>query len=98
MTGGGVVVDEGLAAGVPQATRSGTAMAAAVHQLLGFTWRAYNPGTGHSSSAIVRRMPHPSTDPIPTPERQGSMATPELVSLIIAVIAWIALLGTLSPD
>jgi hypothetical protein len=43
-------------------------------------------------------MPHPSADPIPPLERQGSMATPELVSLIIAVIAWIALLGTLSPD
>jgi len=26
------------------------------------------------------------------------MATPELVSLIIVVIAWIAVLGTLAPE
>jgi len=26
------------------------------------------------------------------------MATPELISLIIVVLAWIALLGTLAPD
>jgi len=26
------------------------------------------------------------------------MATPELVSLIIVVLAWIALLGSLAPD
>ena len=30
--------------------------------------------------------------------RQGGMATPELVSLIIVVIAWIVLLGGLAPD
>ena len=30
--------------------------------------------------------------------RQGSMATPELISLIVALIVWIVLLGTLSGD
>jgi hypothetical protein len=37
-------------------------------------------------------------DPIRVLRRQKGMATPELVSLIIAVIAWIALLGSLTPD
>jgi hypothetical protein len=43
-------------------------------------------------------LPHRRTDPIRDRQRQADMATPELVSLIIAVIAWIALLGSLSPD
>jgi hypothetical protein len=43
-------------------------------------------------------LPHCSADPIPVRRRHDGMATPELISLIVAVIAWIALLGTLSPD
>jgi hypothetical protein len=37
-------------------------------------------------------------DPIRPPQRQGGMPTPELVSLIVALVVWIVLLGTLSPD
>jgi hypothetical protein len=43
-------------------------------------------------------LPHRRTDPNRDWQRQADMATPELVSLIVAVIAWIALLGSLSPD
>jgi hypothetical protein len=38
------------------------------------------------------------TDPIELPRRQGSMPTPELISLIVALVVWIVLLGTLSTD
>jgi hypothetical protein len=38
------------------------------------------------------------TDPIRPSRRQGRMATPELISLIVALIVWIVLLGTISTD
>jgi hypothetical protein len=38
------------------------------------------------------------TDLIGLPWRQGSMPTPELISLIVALVAWIVLLGTFSAD
>jgi hypothetical protein len=39
------------------------------------------------------------TDPIRPPRRQGKMmASPELISLIVALIVWIVLLGTFSSD
>jgi hypothetical protein len=37
-------------------------------------------------------------DPIRRDRRQGRMATPELISLIVALIVWIVLLGTMSTD
>jgi hypothetical protein len=37
-------------------------------------------------------------DPSGTVARQGGMATPELISLIIALILWIALLGSMAPE
>jgi hypothetical protein len=37
-------------------------------------------------------------DPVPAPRRQGSTPTPELISLILALVLWIVLLGTLSTD
>jgi hypothetical protein len=39
-----------------------------------------------------------SGDPIRRDERQGRMATPELISLIVALIVWIVLLGSMSTD
>jgi hypothetical protein len=38
------------------------------------------------------------TDPIRPARRQRSMPTPELISLIVALVVWIVLLGTLSAD
>jgi hypothetical protein len=38
------------------------------------------------------------TDPIRPSRRQGSMPTPELISLIVALVVWIVLLGTMSTD
>jgi hypothetical protein len=38
------------------------------------------------------------TDPIRTTRRQGGMPNPELISLIVALVVWIVLLGTLSTD
>jgi hypothetical protein len=48
----------------------------------------------------IRRSPTDGfdTDPIRLHRRQGRMATPELISLIVALIVWIVLLGTLSAD
>jgi hypothetical protein len=48
----------------------------------------------------VRRSEAPDfdTDPIRPVLRQGNMPTPELISLIVALLVWIALLGTLSTD
>jgi len=48
----------------------------------------------------IRRSPTEGfdTDPIILPRRQGRMATPELISLIVALIVWIVLLGTFSAD
>jgi hypothetical protein len=37
-------------------------------------------------------------DPSLRPRRQGGMATPELISLIVALILRIALLGGMAPD
>jgi hypothetical protein len=50
------------------------------------------------SGGRLGQVPHGWVDPIRPARRQRGMATPELVSLIIAVVAWIALLGTFSPD
>jgi hypothetical protein len=37
-------------------------------------------------------------DPIRAPRRQGIVPTPELISLILALVLWIVLLGTMSTD
>lgn len=37
-------------------------------------------------------------DPSEGARRQVGMATPELISLIIALILWIALLGGMAPE
>jgi hypothetical protein len=37
-------------------------------------------------------------DPIRAPARQGGMPTPEVISLIIALVAWILLLRSFSVD
>jgi hypothetical protein len=37
------------------------------------------------------------TDPIRASRRQGAM-NPELISLIVAIVLWIFLLGTMSTD
>ena len=37
-------------------------------------------------------------DQIDGPRRQRGMPTPELISLIVALVVWIVLLGTLSTD
>jgi hypothetical protein len=44
------------------------------------------------------RLPHPGRDPIRVHRRQGCMAPPELISLIVAVIAWIVLLGSFTVE
>jgi hypothetical protein len=38
------------------------------------------------------------TDPIRPARRQRGMPTPELIWLIVALVVWIVLLGTLSTD
>jgi hypothetical protein len=38
------------------------------------------------------------TDPIRAARRQRGMPTPELISLIVALVVWIVLLGTFSTD
>jgi hypothetical protein len=38
------------------------------------------------------------TDPIRALRRQACMPTPELISLIVALVVWIVLLGTMSAD
>jgi hypothetical protein len=43
-------------------------------------------------------MSRPTADPSRAPRRQSGMETPELVSLIVVLLAWIVLLGTLAPD
>jgi hypothetical protein len=64
----------------------------------------------HTARQIVaveaRRMPHaparqvsrPIRDPSVLPRRQRGMATPELISLIVALVLWIALLGSMAPE
>jgi hypothetical protein len=37
-------------------------------------------------------------DPIGPRARHARMATPELLSLIVALVLWIGMLGTLTPD
>jgi hypothetical protein len=54
--------------------------------------------TATNVARAIRRMPGRARDPNPAIQRQGSMATPELISLIVAVIAWIVLLGAIAPD
>jgi hypothetical protein len=48
----------------------------------------------------IRRSPTDGfdTDPIRVHRRQGRMATPELISMIVALIVWIVLLGSMSTD
>jgi hypothetical protein len=43
-------------------------------------------------------MSRPGRDPKRSRRRHDRMATPELISLIVALVVWIALLGTLAPD
>jgi hypothetical protein len=43
-------------------------------------------------------VPHRRGDPIRVERRQGCMAPPELISLIVAVIAWIVLLGSFAVE
>jgi hypothetical protein len=43
-------------------------------------------------------MSCPRRDPKWSRRRPDRMATPELISLIVALVVWIALLGTLAPD
>jgi hypothetical protein len=37
-------------------------------------------------------------DPSGVAGRQVGMATPELISLIVALVLWIALLGSMAPE
>ena len=46
----------------------------------------------------VRRLPGGTGDPKRRLRRREGMALPELLALIVAVIAWIVLLGGLAPD
>jgi hypothetical protein len=55
---------------------------------------------GNTTNVLVRvrQMPGRVAHPMRASRRQGDMATPELISLIVVVIAWIVLLGGLAPD
>jgi hypothetical protein len=46
----------------------------------------------------VRHVSHRTADPTVTARRQRGMDTPELISLIVALILWIALLGSMAPE
>ncbi|HEX7172184.1 MAG TPA: hypothetical protein VF365_06210 [Candidatus Limnocylindria bacterium] len=50
------------------------------------------------SGTWLGRLPHLRGDPIGISRRQGYMAPPELITLIVAVVAWIVLLGSFTPD
>jgi hypothetical protein len=52
------------------------------------------------SSTRVRRSAAREfdTDPIRVSRRQVAMPNPELISLIVAIVLWIVLLGTMSTD
>jgi hypothetical protein len=50
------------------------------------------------SQVCSGRLPHRRRDPIRVHRRQRGMAPPELISLIVAVIAWIVLLGSFTVE
>lgn len=53
---------------------------------------------GQKDTRLAGIRPPAALDPIRPPTRQKSMPTPELISLIVALVVWIVLLGTLSTD
>jgi hypothetical protein len=57
------------------------------------------PGTDTTNvTGPVRQVSRRIADPSGTARRQGGMATPELISLIVALVLWIALLATMVPE
>jgi hypothetical protein len=70
-----------------------------VISLLGGSADGCRPGTDTTNvTGPVRQVSHRITDPLAAAGRQGGMATPELISLIVALVVWIALLGSIAPE